>query len=121
MVPGGAPLRRFALAVSSERAVAPRLEQIMWRIHTEEHWRIRMPRYSAVTFSVQPVEQNGDISGYVVGGFLTRAQLDTLWEFVDSDDYGKSKKWRGEYQEMANAIVGAVDSATGASSSDPSA
>ena len=70
-----------------------------------------MPRYSAVTFAVQPVEVGGDVSGYVVSGFFSRNQLDTLREFVDSEDYEKSKRWRGEYLEMARAIVDAIDGA----------
>lgn len=68
-----------------------------------------MPRYSPVTFSVQAVEQEGNTLGYLVAGFLSKNQLDTLREFVDSDDYERSKRWRGEYLEMARAIVGAID------------
>lgn len=49
--------------------------------------------------------------GYVVSGFLTRNQLDILGEFVDTQDYVRPKKWRGEYQEMAKAIVNAIDGA----------
>lgn len=72
-----------------------------------------MPRYSAVTFAVQPVEQEGNVSGFVVSGFLTKNQVKVLRDFVDSEDYEKSKKWRGEYQEMAKAIVQAIDGAVG--------
>ena len=68
-----------------------------------------MPRYSGVTFSVQPVEQGGYVSGYVVAGFLTKNQLETLRDLVDSEEYERSKKWRGEYLEMARAIVHAID------------
>lgn len=68
-----------------------------------------MPRYSPVTFAVQPVEEDGKNLGYVVSGFLTSNQLDTLKELVDSDDYERSKRWRGEYLEMARAIVSAID------------
>jgi hypothetical protein len=68
-----------------------------------------MPRYSGVTFSVQPVEHGGDVSGYVVAGFLTKNQLETLRGLVDSEEYERSKKWRGEYLEMARAIVHAID------------
>lgn len=71
-----------------------------------------MPRYSGVTFTVQPVDVAGELKGYVVSGFLSGNQLAALREFVDSDGYEKSKRWRGEYQEMAKAIVGAIDSAT---------
>lgn len=71
-----------------------------------------MPRYSAVTISVQPVEFGGQVSGYVVSGFLSRNQLDTLRSMVDSEHYEASKKWRGEYQEMAKAIVNAIDATT---------
>ena len=71
-----------------------------------------MPRYSGVTFAVQPVDVAGELTGYVVSGFLSRNQLAALREFVDSDEYEKSKRWRGEYQEMAKAIVGAIDNAT---------
>jgi hypothetical protein len=72
-----------------------------------------MPRYSGVTFSVQPVEQDGVVSGYVVSGFLTREQLKALREIVDSPDYERSKKWRGEFQEMAKAIIEGVDKGLG--------
>ena len=68
-----------------------------------------MPKYSGVTFAVQPVEVDGNVSGYVVSGFLSKNQLAALREFVDSEEYEKSKRWRGEYQEMAKAIVGAID------------
>jgi hypothetical protein len=68
-----------------------------------------VPKYSGVTFAVQPVDVNGSVSGYVVSGFLSGNQLTALRNFVDSDDYKKSKKWRGEYQEMAKAIVQAID------------
>lgn len=68
-----------------------------------------MPKYSGVTFAVQPVEVDGDVSGYVVSGFMTSNQLATLREFVDSETYERSKRWRGEYQEMAKAIVSAID------------
>jgi len=64
-----------------------------------------MPRYSGVIFQVQPVEKNGRVSGYVVSGFLTKNQLAELRNMVDSPDYKRSKRWRGEYQEMARAIV----------------
>ena len=74
---------------------------------------IEMPRYSGVTFAVQPVDLGGDVSGYVVSGFLSKNQLAALREFVDSDEYEKSKRWRGEYQEMAKAIVSAIDGAAG--------
>lgn len=74
-----------------------------------------MPRYSGVTFGVQPVEDNGSVSGYVVSGFVSKNQLDTLREFVDNDEYERTKKWRGEYQELAKAIVGAIDDAAAAS------
>ncbi|KQT01299.1 hypothetical protein [Cellulomonas sp. Leaf395] len=70
-----------------------------------------MPKYSGVTFAVQPVEVDGSISGYVVSGFMSKNQLDTLREFVDNEEYEKSKRWRGEYQEMAKAIVTAIDGA----------
>jgi len=71
-----------------------------------------MPKYSGVTFSVQPVETRGKVSGYVVAGFLSKKQLDTLRNFVDSPEYKKTTKWRGEYQEMAQAIVTAIDNAS---------
>jgi hypothetical protein len=45
-----------------------------------------MPRDSGVTFSVQPVERDGEVSGYVVSGFLTKVQLKALREIVDSPD-----------------------------------
>jgi hypothetical protein len=70
-----------------------------------------MPKYSAVTFGVQPVAKDGRVSGYVVAGFFTKKQLETLRELVDSSEYKRTKKWRGEYQEMAQAIVNAVTDA----------
>ena len=70
-----------------------------------------MPKYSGVTFGVQQVEKNGKVSGYVVSGFVTLKQLNELRKLVDNEDYKASKMWRGEYQEMALAIVNAIDSA----------
>jgi hypothetical protein len=70
-----------------------------------------MPRYSGITFSIQPVEKNGPVSGYVVSGFLTKKQLGGLRYMVDNPDYERSKRWRGEYQELAKAIVKAIDDA----------
>lgn len=70
-----------------------------------------MPRYSGVTFGVQPVKVGGKVSGYVVSGFLSKNQLATLRDFVDQEGYERSKRWRGEYLEMAKAIVGAIDNA----------
>jgi hypothetical protein len=68
-----------------------------------------MPRYSPVTFNVQPVEFEGEVQGYVVSGFLSKEQLETLRELVDDENYARSKQWRGQYQEMAKAIVSAID------------
>lgn len=68
-----------------------------------------MPRYTPATFEAQPVELDGDVLGYVVSGFLTRKQLEALREIVDADDYERTKRWRGGYQEMAKAMVGAID------------
>ena len=68
-----------------------------------------MPKYSSVTFHVQPVEKNGRISGYVVSGFLTEKQLQEFRSIVDSPEYERSKKWRGEYQEFAKAVISAID------------
>lgn len=70
-----------------------------------------MPRYSGVTFAVQPVEVGGKVSGYVVSGFVTQKQLRELRGFVDSDEYKKSSRWRGQYLEMARALVTAIDGA----------
>lgn len=70
-----------------------------------------MPRYSGVTFAVQRVEVGGKVSGYVVSGFMNKKQLETLREFVDTDKYEKSSRWRGQYLEMARAIVSAIDGA----------
>jgi hypothetical protein len=72
-----------------------------------------MPRYSGVTFSVQPIEKRGKVSGYVVSGFLTKRQLAELRRMVDSEEYKRTKMYRGEYQEMALAIVKAVDANLG--------
>jgi hypothetical protein len=68
-----------------------------------------MPKYSGVTFSVQPVEKAGKVSGFVVAGFLSKKQLQVLRNFVDDEEYARTKKWRGEYMEMARAIVTAID------------
>ncbi len=70
-----------------------------------------MPRYSGFTFSVEPVEKNGRVSGYVVAGFFTKKQLEALRTMVDNEEYARTKKWRGEYQELAKAMVAAVDKA----------
>jgi hypothetical protein len=70
-----------------------------------------MPRYSGVTFTVQPVEKGGRVSGFVVAGFFTKSQLEVLRNFVDDEEYQRTKKWRGEYMEMARAIVKAIDEA----------
>lgn len=72
-----------------------------------------MPRYSGVTFAVQPVEVDGKVSGYVVSGFMNKKQLVTLREFVDTDGDEKSKRWRGQYLEMARSMVEAIDGALG--------
>jgi hypothetical protein len=73
-----------------------------------------MPKYSGVTFNVQPVERDGVVSGYVISGLLTKEQLKALREIVDSPDYERSKKWRGEFQEMAKAIIQGIDEGLGA-------
>ena len=70
-----------------------------------------MPRYSGFTFSVQPVEKSGRVSGYVVSGFFSKKQLEALRFMVDNEEYARSKKWRGEYQELAKAMIAAVDKA----------
>lgn len=70
-----------------------------------------MPRYSGVAFSIQQVEKGGKVQGFVVAGFFTKKQLQVLRTFVDNPEYQRTKKWRGEYQEMAQAIVGAIDRA----------
>ena len=72
---------------------------------------VKVPKYSGVTFNIQPVEKNGKVSGYVVSGYFTKDQLVELRKMVDSPEYKRSKRWRGEYQEMARAIVSAVDQA----------
>jgi hypothetical protein len=70
-----------------------------------------MPRYSGVTFAVQPVEKSGAVSGYVISGFLSKEQLTVLRDFVDTEKYEKSKRWRGQYLEMAKVMVAAIDGA----------
>ena len=73
-----------------------------------------MPRYSGVTFNVQPVEKQGKVSGYVVSGFLSKAQLSALPDMVDNVDtkgYKRSARWRGEFGEMAKAMIEAVNKA----------
>jgi len=42
---------------------------------------------------------------------MNRNQLETLREFVDSEKYEKSKRWRGQYLEMSKALVNAIDGA----------
>lgn len=71
-----------------------------------------MPRYSSVTFNVQPVRDDDSVRGYVISGYLTKQQLDALRELVDSDEYERSKRWRGQYQEMAKSIISAIDAAS---------
>lgn len=68
-----------------------------------------MPKYSGVTFNVHPVEKAGKVSGYVVSGFMTKDQLTHLRGLVDTPEYKGSKMWRGEYQELGQAIVQAVN------------
>ena len=46
-----------------------------------------MPRYSEVTFKVQPVERQGTLSGYVVDGYMSKEQVVELRRLVDSADY----------------------------------
>ncbi|MFL6288173.1 MAG: hypothetical protein ACJ73L_07225 [Actinomycetes bacterium] len=70
-----------------------------------------MPKYSGVTFAVQPVEVAGKVSGYVMSGFVTEKQLKELRGFVDSEEYKRSSRWRGQYLEMARAMVNAIDAA----------
>ena len=70
-----------------------------------------MPKYSGVTFAVQPVEMSGAVSGYVISGFFSKEQLAELRSFVDTEKYEKSKRWRGQYLEMAKAMVAAIDGA----------
>jgi len=38
---------------------------------------------------------------------------------VDSHDYVRSKKWRGEFQEMAKAIIAGIDKGLGAAGAQP--
>jgi hypothetical protein len=68
-----------------------------------------MPKYSGVTFNVQAVQIGRKVSGYVVSGFLTKKQLNEFRNLVDSPERKRSTTWRGEYMEMAKAIVTAVD------------
>lgn len=77
-----------------------------------DHQESDMPKYSGVTFNVQPVEKQRKVSGYVVSGFLSKKQLVEFRNLVDSSDYKRSTMWRGEYMEMAQAIVKAVDKAS---------
>ncbi|WP_430867240.1 hypothetical protein [Demequina aurantiaca] len=70
-----------------------------------------MPKYSGVTFSVQPVETDGSTAGYVISGFVTQNQLDTLRDFMDGDGYETARRWRGEYQELAKALTHAIKGA----------
>jgi|GEM_PF-6538199 len=70
-----------------------------------------MPKYSGVTFPVQPVETGGTTDGYVISGFVTEKQLDTLRDFLGGDTYEKTKRWRGEYQELTKALGSAINGA----------
>jgi len=70
-----------------------------------------MPKYSGVTFSVQKVETAGTTAGFVISGFVTENQLDTLRDFLDGDGYETAKRWRGEYQELGKALSGAIKGA----------
>ena len=72
-----------------------------------------MPKHSGATFSVQPVETNGDISGFVVSGFFNQSQLEALRDLIDTAEYERSKRWRYQYQEMAKAIVTAINDTIG--------
>lgn len=74
-----------------------------------------MPRYSAVTFNVQPVREGNLVHGYVVSGYVTKDQLAALRDLVDSEEYERSKKWRGQYQELAKAMTSAIDTGLQAS------
>jgi len=47
----------------------------------------------------------------VLSGFLSKEQLATLRNMVDTEDYARSKQWRGQFQELAKAIVSAIDAA----------
>jgi hypothetical protein len=68
-----------------------------------------VPRYSGVTFAVQHVEVGGKVAGYVLSGYLNKNQLNTLRNFVDQENYERSKRWRGQYLEMAKVLVSAID------------
>jgi hypothetical protein len=76
-----------------------------------------MPKYSGVTFSVQPAEKDGKVLGFIISGFLTKVQLKALRGMVDSLDYERTKMWRGSYQEMAKAIVKGIDNGLAAAES----
>lgn len=61
------------------------------------------------TFHVQPVEHGGKTESYVVSGLVNETQLTELRRLVDSANYKRSKRWRGQYQELAKSIVEAID------------
>lgn len=68
-----------------------------------------MPKNSAVTFGIQEAKQGEDIVGYVLSGLVTRDQLGALRDLIESEEYPRTKRWRGQYQELAQALVGAID------------
>jgi hypothetical protein len=53
----------------------------------------------------------GNLNGYVLSGYLSPHQLVALRELVDNNEYESSKRWRGQYQELARALVNAIDQA----------
>lgn len=63
------------------------------------------------TFSAQPVRADDEVQGYLVSGFLSTEQLTKFRAFIDEDGYDKSKRWRGEYQQIAKALITAIDGA----------
>jgi hypothetical protein len=71
-----------------------------------------MPQYSGVTSSVQEVEQEDSRLGYVISSFGSKNQLAELRNFLAHGDHDLSTRWRGEYHELAKALIRAIDSAT---------
>ena len=68
-----------------------------------------MPKNSAVTFGIREARRGGEVVGYVLSGFVTPEQLGALRDLIDNEDYQRTKRWRGQYQELAKALVEAID------------
>ena len=68
-----------------------------------------MPKNSAVTFGIQEAKHGEEVVGSLLSGLVTKDQLGALRDLIDSEDYQRTKRWRGQFQELAIALVGAID------------